>query len=182
MNLEQLFSTVERTRILKAVLYKEGDIRVNELSRKLRLSKGLVSKFLRMMARERLLKRTRTGKGFQVREGPRVAVLRILFNLEGLDPNIFKRSEFVRGAGVFGSHVKGTNSEGSDLDIYILVDEAKPDEMAALTQRLRGRYGAVSPIYLTRDKIERIKNEDRVFYHSLVFGSFHLYGDDIVEI
>jgi predicted nucleotidyltransferase len=180
MNLERLLSTVERIRILKEVIYKEGEIRVNTISRKLRLSKGLVSKFLHILVKERLMKRS--NKGFIVRKGPRVTIIRILFNLDGLEPSIFKKFKFVRGAGVYGSYVKGTNTEGSDMDIYILVDKAGPAELASLTQRLREKYGNISPIYLTKEKVERIKKDDRVFYHSLVFGSFHLYGDDIAEI
>ena len=47
--MEEIFSTKERIRILKEVIFREGEIGVNEISKRVKLSKGLVSKFLKVL-------------------------------------------------------------------------------------------------------------------------------------
>ena len=51
MNLEDLISTKERVKILQTVIYKTGKIGVSQLSRDLKVSKGLVSGYFRILVR-----------------------------------------------------------------------------------------------------------------------------------
>ena len=61
MNMEKLFSTKERVAVLQDVIFSEKEIGVNEVARRLGLSKGLVSKYLEILEHERILER-RNGK------------------------------------------------------------------------------------------------------------------------
>lgn len=56
MNAEKLFSTKERVRIMRGVIYSEEGFGVNETANELRLSKGLVSKYFEILTREGLIK------------------------------------------------------------------------------------------------------------------------------
>jgi len=103
--------------------------------------------------------------------------LRLLLNLSLLDFIDFKRYPFIKSAGVYGSFSKGTNVEESDIDMWVLVDEYKEEELARFMSDLRKRLGNVKSIYLTPNKIKALKEQDTIFYHALVFGSIVIYGD-----
>jgi predicted nucleotidyltransferase len=127
------------------------------------------------MQKERLLRRA--GTKFSVVENVRTAALRLLLNLSDLDFSVLKKSGFVKRAGIYGSFAKGTNNEHSDIDLWLLVEGASETELAGLTKVLKAMDGRIRPLYLTREKLERLKRDEKTFYHSLVFGSIDIYGD-----
>jgi len=181
MNIHRLLSTKERVMILKFVLYKTSPLYVNEVAKDLELSKGLVSKLFGILSRENILKKI--NNKFTVQNNISTRAVKILLNLDDFDTNIFKKFKFVKGAGVYGSFVKGKNTEESDIDLWILVvDDAREEDLAKLTNKLKKKYGNIKPLYLTKKKIKILKKEDVVFYHSLVFGSINVYGEEIETI
>ena len=80
---------------------------------------------------------------------------------------------------IFGSCAKGTNREDSDIDLWIKVKKTKEAELSKLTNVLKRKSERIKPLFLTKDKIEALKKEDTVFFHSLVFGSIIIYGEKI---
>ncbi|HEY9206054.1 MAG TPA: nucleotidyltransferase domain-containing protein [Candidatus Methanoperedens sp.] len=180
MNIYRLLSTRERVKILKFVLYKTGTFGVSDVSRELKLSKGLVSKFFDILIKEKVLRKL--NKGFQVLDNLNTHAIKIFLNVESFNVNIFKKFKFIRAAGIYGSFAKGTNTEESDIDIWIIVDRTNEEDLAKLTNELKKKYVNIKPLYLTKEKIETLKREDAVFYHSLVFGSINVYGEEIETI
>ena len=179
MNIHRLLSTKERVRILKFILYKTSPLYVNEVAKNLGLSKGLVSKFFGILSRENILKKT--NNKFTVQNNLNTSAIKILLNLDDFDTNTFKKFKFVKGTGVYGSFVKGKNTEESDIDLWILI-VAREEDLAKLSNKLKKKYGNIKPLYLTKKKIKILKKEDVVFYHSLVFGSINVYGEEIETI
>ena len=57
MSLEDIFSTQKRLKILEAVVFQTERISVNQIAVRLKLSKGLVSKYLDRLVQERIAKR-----------------------------------------------------------------------------------------------------------------------------
>ena len=177
MRLHKIFSTKERLKILTNILYKKDEINMTEVAKETGVSKGLVSKFIRMLIKEKILSRRK--KKFRVNDNIKVKALKIFLNLYRIDENLFKKFEFVRGAGLYGSFVKGENSEESDIDMWILVDKTSEENLAKLSKELKKKHGNVKPLYLTDEKMKALKEKDKVFYHSLVFGSIAIYGEKI---
>ncbi|HEC87527.1 MAG TPA: winged helix-turn-helix transcriptional regulator [Thermoplasmatales archaeon] len=177
IKMHQLFSTEERIKILANILYKEGEIGITEVAREVGVSKGLVSSFFRILTREKILSKRK--RRFMVNDNARVKALKILFNLYKFDENLFRKFDFVRGAGLYGSFVKGENSTDSDIDMWILIDKASEEELARLSRKLKEKYGKVRPLYLTKRKLRLLKEKDEVFYHALAFGSIPIYGERI---
>jgi len=176
--LHKLLSTRERIKILSVILYKRGNISITNVSREAKVSKGLVSSFFKILLKEKILKRN--GRKFILNDTLRVKALKILFNLSIIDENLFKKFHFVRGVGIYGSFLRGENDEKSDIDIWILIDGGtKQEELARLSKELKRKYGNVSPLYLTENKLKTLKEKDKVFYYSLVFGSINIYGEKI---
>ena len=178
MNISKLLSSRERERILNDVLFKQDYISVADVSRSLNVSKGFVSRFFSLLSKERILKKSK--KKYVVHENLKVRLLRILFNLRLFADFKFGRYPFVRGAGIYGSCAKGENTDDSDIDIWIKIEKKDERELAKMTGSLKKLSARISPLYLSKEKLEVLRKEDPPFYSSVVHGSIKLYGEDIV--
>jgi len=172
--MKKVFSTNERIKILKTVIFSDKPIGVNIIASKLKVSKGLVSKYLDVLSKEGISKRS-NGK-YMIVDSAITRGIRILINLVNIDNKIFKKFDFVEAAGLYGSCTKGENTEDSDVDIWIKIKEVGDEKTASLTAEMNRKIRNVKPLFLTTKKIERMKKEDKLFYHSLSFGSIILYG------
>ena len=173
--MEDIFSTKERIRILESIIFKESNISVNSIASQLKLSKGLISKYFEILSKEGIVKKTE-GKAF-ITDSSFVKGIRILFNMKNVNPKIFKKYPFVKSAGIYGSCAKGENIEDSDVDLWIRVKDTDEDRLASLTSELNKKIKNVKVLFLTNGKIEKLRKEDPLFYHSLVFGSLIVYGE-----
>lgn len=178
MKISTLLSTRERECILNDVLFKQDEISVADVSRRLKVSKGFVSKFFSLLAKEGILKKSKNK--YVVLANLKVRLLRILFNLRLFTEFNFGKYSFVMEAGIYGSCAKGENTEDSDIDIWIKIDKTDERELAKVTGSLKKLSGRISPLYLSREKLETLKKEDPPFYNSIVHGSIKLYGEDLV--
>ncbi|MEA1963541.1 MAG: hypothetical protein U9O41_00170 [Candidatus Aerophobetes bacterium] len=100
MSIEKLFSTKERVKVIKEVIYSESEFGVNEIARKLKLSKGLISKYFEILTKEDALKRRRNK--FFVLNTSKVKAIKIMLNTLKINSRIFKKYKFVRAAGLYG--------------------------------------------------------------------------------
>jgi len=180
MNINELLSTKERIKILRQVLYKTGPLSVNKIASEAKLSKGLVSKLLKMLVKAGIARRAKSK--LLVQDSLKTRAIKILLNLDSFDARVFAKYLFVVSAGLYGSMVKGKNSEDSDIDLWVLVEDAKEEDLAKLTRELKAKHANIMPLYLTKKKLEALKKEDTVFYHSLVFGSITVYGEDLEAV
>lgn len=173
--MENVFSTKERIKILQAVIYKKDNLSVSSIAAQLKLSKGLVSKYLDILVKEGVAKRS-NGK-FIIRNSSLTKGIKILFNIKNVNPKIFKKYPFIKSVGLYGSCAKGENTDDSDVDLWIKIGEASEERQAVLTSELNKKIKNVKILFLTDKKIEKLKKEDKLFYYSLVFGSIIIYGD-----
>lgn len=180
MNIPALFSTPERLKILTHIIYRTTPFGVSQVARELNLSKGLVSKYLNLLADEGIL--DKKDRKHAVLDRKNTRAIRTLLNLNRIDANIFKKYDFVEAAGLYGSHAKGGNTEDSDIDIWILTLPTSEENLAKLSSDLRKRFGKVALLFLTPDKATLLRKENPVFYYSLVFGSMILHGGGLEEI
>jgi predicted nucleotidyltransferase len=173
--MQSLFSTSQRIKILQAVIFRTGSVSVNNISSQLRLSKGLVSKYFQILLKQKILKK---GKGkLIVSESPTVRAIKILLNIKSIDAKIFSKYHFVIAAGLYGSCARGENTEDSDTDLWVRLKDVEETKAASLTAELGRKVKNAKILLLSDKKIEKIRKDDMMFYHSLAFGSIILYGD-----
>lgn len=180
MNIPALCSTKERLKILNHLLYKTELVSVNKTAKELKLSKGLISKFFDILVREKVFKKSKNQ--FIIKDNINTKAVRILLNLTNFDTNLFRKYKFVKSAAFYGSLTKGENTEDSDIDLWVLVEKVTEIDLMKLTSTLKKENKAVKPLYLTKEKLLKLKKEDPVFYYSLYFGSIIIYGDGIGKV
>jgi predicted nucleotidyltransferase len=181
MNICALLSTRERLNILKYVIYKNGALTISGTAGELGLSKGLASKYFHILIKEKIL--LKSNNKFFVKDNLNTRSLRVLLNLIMLRfEGLFRKYRFVRAAGLYGSFVKGTNTEDSDIDMWVLIEKVGEERIKKLTNELKRMSEKIKPLYLTAGKIGILKKEDPVFHSSLVFGSINVCGEGIETV
>jgi predicted nucleotidyltransferase len=173
--MESLFSTSQRIKILGAVIFRTGSVSVNNIASQLGLSKGLVSKYFQILLKEQILKNEK-GK-LVVADNASVKAVKILLNLRRIDTRIFSKYPFVTAVGLYGSCARGENTEDSDVDLWVRVKDVEETKIASLTSEINKKIKNAKLLFLSDKKIEKLRKEDIMFYHSLSFGSIILYGD-----
>jgi DNA-binding Lrp family transcriptional regulator len=174
------FLAKERKRILEFILNNPGKkIKIRELARTLKLSPAYVSRTIKVLHKEGIIKENRVNLN-----NPLIRAMKILINTERLiKANIISKVKALSpiGVGIYGSWANGTNCEDSDLDIWVRVKKHPGEvKIASLTSEIRGSVGTnVQVLVLTPEKVRRLKIEDPIFYYSLVFGSIVIYGEGL---
>lgn len=175
MNIKNILSTKERVRILESVIFQTAPLSVNFIAKKLKLSKGLVSLYMDLLTREGIVKRA-NGKFLVNHDISFVKGIKVVLNLSGIDARCFKKYPFVKAVGLYGSCAKGENTDDSDVDLWIRVEEVAETKVAALAALLRKKIKNVKPLFLSSGKIRELRTKNELFYHALSFGSITLYG------
>ena len=57
--MENIFSTKERIKILRAIIFITEAVSVNNIAKQLRLSKGLISKYFEILVKNKILRRAK---------------------------------------------------------------------------------------------------------------------------
>ena len=173
--MKDLFSTNERIKILETVIFRTGSVSVNNIASQLKLSKGLISKYFQILLKQKILKK---GKGgLIVSDSPLVRAVKILLNVRRIDTRTFSKYPFVTAVGLYGSCARGENTEDSDVDLWVRVKDVEETKIASLTSEINKKIKNAKVLFLNDKKIEKLRKEDIMFYHSLSFGSIILYGD-----
>jgi len=176
----ELFKTEERARVLRYVMFRKS-LRVAEVSRATGVTKGLVSRYLRLLEMHGLLQKE--GREYSPYDGALSRAVKLLLNLERINlstlcPGLCQGPRSLRELG----H-RGTNRQESDLDVWIRADRLPPESyLARLQKDLSQQAGCeVNLLVLTPEKLERLKREDKPFYNSLVMSSVTLMGESLEE-
>jgi predicted nucleotidyltransferase len=177
MNLSELLSTTEREKILREVIYSDGPLNAAGISKKLKISKALVSKYFKILQSNKIIKKR--GKETFIENNIYLRTLKILFVLNSLNPAVFKKRQFINGAGVYGSCARGENKADSDIDIWVRVSKASDLEFARFTNEMMEQNAEIKILFLTDEKLRVLKEKDSLFYSSLLYGSIVIYGENV---
>lgn len=175
----ELLKTEERVRILRYVMFRSSSS-VAEVSRATGVTKGLVSRYLRLLVEHGLLQKD--GRAYSPHDGAYSRAVKLLLNLERIDLSTLSLVS-VKGLGLYGSWARGTNHQESDLDVWIRADRLPPEGVLARLQKDLSLQSdsEVNLLVLTPEKLERLKTEDIPFYNSLLMSSVTLKGEPLEE-
>jgi predicted nucleotidyltransferase len=175
----ELFKTEERAKVLRYVMFRKS-LRVAEVSRATGVTKGLVSRYLRLLVAHGLLQKE--GREYSPHDGAHSRAIKLLLNLERIDLAALSLGS-ARGLGIYGSWARGTNRQESDLDVWIRADSLPSESVLAKLQKDLSQQAdsEANLLVLTPEKLERLKREDKPFYNSLVMSSVTLIGESLEE-
>lgn len=169
-----------KTSLIVAHILNNPDktVKITEIAKELRVSKGSVSLAANGLMKEGILKEWTVDT-----ENPRTRALKILLNTEAVVKSgaIGELMKIGLGGGVYGSWARGTNTGDSDIDLWIKPKKSFRQSDAAQTSReIRRKLGLqVQLLVLSKERVEQLKSNNAVFFYSLLFGSIKLFGEDI---
>lgn len=174
-DLPALFRTKERMLLLRVVL-SLPDCTVQQITTKSGLSKGLASQYLALLEREGLLERNK--RIYQLKFCPLTIAIKCLLNVD-LVLAAFKKPSWARGIGMYGSWAEGSNTDESDLDLFVFSGTLPSGIKVAELERdvSRALNVEVHILALTPEKIAAMKKSDDPFYQSFIKQSILLEGD-----
>ena len=177
-DLSALFRTGERIALLRAALTAPS-CTVQQLAAKTRLSKGLVSPYLALLEREGLL--VRKDRIFTVKNSSWTEAVKRLLNIDRVS-SVFRQPAWALGIGMYGSWAEGTNTDESDLDLWVLCASRPTGVKVAEIEREVSRALSVEVHLLvsTPEKMETMKETDEPFYRSFTKQSITLEGESPV--
>lgn len=177
--MRKIFPRNKNDRIIKYLLQRPlTRARVSDIAREVKANKGAASVIVKELDRAGMLHNKQADLN-----NPLVRALKILINVEEIvdSGTMTLLKSKALSAGMYGSSVKGTNTEESDVDIWIRprgsMDALGTSNLIRAISDLLGKEVQIA--VLDKDRLEKLKKEDTNFYRSLVFGSILLFGDDI---
>src|SRR3989344_1575671 len=179
MKIEDLLGTRERIAIMNKILYIEELFGVSQISKELKLSKGLTSKYFNILVRNKIIRRS--GRKFAPIKSPKLSVLKILLTINSIVNDlmrIFRKYPFVISAGIYGSAARGLNTENSDIDLWMKTRKCKESEKAGLFSEIKSLSNKISPLLIDENGLADLKKKDPLFYYSLHFCTIKIYGEE----
>ncbi len=174
--LSELFKSEDRIRILRYVSERET-VTVQSTVQGTGVSKPVVSRYLAMLTENGLSRRE--GRTILWIRSPLGVAIRKLLNI-ALPEHHLPFPPWVKGIGIYGSFAQGTNTYGSDIDLWVLVDRFSSDlelQIAELRSALSQATGyEVHVLILTKEKIKDIATKDAPFYEELMKHQVVLKG------
>ena len=177
--MRKIFPRNKNDKIIKYLFQRPlTKARISDIARELKVNKGAVSIIVRELSHAGMLHNKQADL-----KNPLVRALKILINVEEIvdSGSLALLKSKALSAGIYGSAAKGTNTEESDVDIWIKprgsMDALGASNLIRAISNLLGKEAQM--VVLDKSRLEKLKKEDTNFYRSLVFGSILLFGDDI---
>ena len=179
--MHELLSTAERIKVLQHVLERRT-VGVEEVAKATGLSKGLVSKTLSLLVKEGIARKS--GRKFTILETPQTRELKRFLNFMFLYPKLSSlKKDWTVSLGVYGSFARGENRPESDLDVWVFTKKPGISRSARLKREIELAVGReVNLLLLTPNRLKALRENDPVFYYSLVYGSLVMWGDPLDRI
>lgn len=155
-----------------------SEVKVTGLAKLVKANKGTASLAVKRLTAIGIIRDKRVNL-----QDPLVRSLKVLLTVEKIIDSgavaMLKRHSV--SAGLYGSAAKGTDTEDSDLDIWIRPKRSMLLlEAAKLSTELGGILKKeVQVLPLDNERLSKLRNENENLYFSLVFGSVLLFGDGI---
>jgi predicted nucleotidyltransferase len=174
--LNELFRTKEREEILIATLDRPA-CTVQEIADATGITKGLVSRYLALLAGRGIL--SRENRTYSLRYMPMTRHLKKILNIERLR-NVISLPGWADGIGMYGSWAEGTNTRESDVDLWVWTRSLQPGLAIAHLEHewAKAASAEVHLLVLTPEKIRMLKEKDRPFFRSFTRHALVLFGAD----
>ena len=187
MYIEEMFERYKDWKLLRIFLNNpDHSFYTKEISRNTRIGSGTVNNFLKNIYKDNILNREIVGNVHLYNlndESEIVKQMKILntiinFKKNKLTEEFLKNDNTIISIILYGSHADGEYDSKSDIDLIILVNKKK--QFTNTIQKLESNIKKIiSPQILTITDWQKIKENDKTFYDSIIRNHIVLYGSGL---
>jgi predicted nucleotidyltransferase len=146
------------------------ELHEREVVRRAGISKGSANTILRKLSEINVLERDKRGRMVFYSLNMKNAVTRqfkVLFNVYSLNELVNEIKQYCKRIILFGSCSEGTDTEESDVDLFILTNE-KSKVNSKVTYQKVGRR--IAPIIVNSNEFVELKRKDKPLYDRILKG------------
>jgi len=187
MYIEEMFTKYKEWQLLQLFLKNpDKNFYTKELSRTTGMGSGTVNIFLRNLHKDEILKKEIVGNVHLYTLNDELSIVKQLkimntmleFEKLNLVNKLVNKDETVTSIVLYGSHANGENDSKSDLDILIFSKNKKLDN--TIINQLEAKLDkTISIITLTLPEWNKLKQNDKIFYESILQNHIVLYGSGL---
>ena len=160
-------------KLLKFISGKDGELYERQIAREAGVSVGSANSVLRSFAKIGLVKSTKKGRMVFYRrneKNPLLGQFKVFTTINELSEILSKLAPLGRRIILFGSSAEGTNTEKSDVDLFVLTAEKEA------ARRLLDAHPNVQAILLDSVEYASLQQKDKPLYDRINSG-IELYGE-----
>jgi predicted nucleotidyltransferase len=142
------------------------------IAKDLGLGVGSVHQILKAFEEQGIVQSKRFGKTLVYeldKNSPLVKSFRVFDNLLNLDLLFSNLKRHCRKIILFGSCATGTDSDSSDIDIFVVTDMDDKDNVYSIISAFHSER-EINPIIVDTVELMDMENKDRVFYNEIMKG------------
>ena len=147
------------------------ELHEREVVRRTGISEGSANKILRMLSEVAVLEREKKGRMVFYRFNVKNAVARqfkVLFNVYSLNKLVSEIKLDSKKVILFGSCSEGTDTEQSDIDLFILTNEK--DIVGSKIRSYEGADRRIAPIVVNSNEFVQLRRNDKPLYYRVLKG------------
>ncbi len=166
-----LMSATNNQKVLSFLInYPGKDFLANDIQKAVKISKGGTNISLRQLVKEGLVYREKKGKIFLYSinySNPIVKQLKVLKNIELINPIIEKIKKISKKIILFGSCARGENLSDSDIDLFVLTNDSNQVSNVVSKHKISKRFQLIlrTPVVFVE-----MKEKEPVFYEEIQRG------------
>lgn len=149
----------------------QQELHEREVMRKSETSKGSASRILKKLSQIGVLEKEKKGRMVFYRLNMKNAVARqfkVLFNIYSLNELVSGIKQHSRKIILFGSCAEGTDTEESDVDLFILTSEKGKIQSKVGSYKEAERR--IAPVIVNSNEFAELKRKDRPLYDRILQG------------
>lgn len=142
------------------------------IAKDLELGVGSVHQILKSFEEQGIVQSRRYGKTLVYeldKNSPLVKSFRVFDNLLDLDLLFFNLKKYCRKIILFGSCAIGTDSDISDIDIFVVTDMDDKDKVSSIISAFQSAR-EIKPIVVDTVELMDMESNDNVFYNEIMKG------------
>jgi predicted nucleotidyltransferase len=147
------------------------ELHEREVVRRTGISEGSANKILRKLSKVDMLERDKKGRMVFYRLNMKSAVARqfkVLFNVYSLNELVNEIKQHSKKITLFGSCSEGTDTEESDIDLFILTKEK--NTVSSRINSYQGTDRKITPIAVNSNEFVELRKKDKPLYDRILKG------------
>src|SRR3989344_6450401 len=179
--MNNISSLLTRINLEIIAIISEESLSLRDIASRLRCSVGKVHQAIKLFKQNGLVKTEKIKNRLIIkpdRNNPIYQKIKALINISKIiNSKTYKRIKKIGIIGIYGSYAHGSDDKESDVDLLILTDRKELELREMIRELEKELSKKISPLILTRQKLNNLERENKEFYIRLKLTTTILNGD-----